>query len=619
MHYKRGNLSQKATRAFHKTKNETVTRGVHCLRLMNLPLRHTRILFVSISTLLFASAGVSRAVVDSSNSVITTDNVINTLGDITVSLGGSTFINHGLVGVGRVSASMLDQFGDTFGSVSGLQITNWADAGGGSYTGVFNTLPDRGYNTAVGTTNIFADYAGRIEQLSFVFTPYTGLANIGGTTLEQKAAAQNQIQATYVGGVKFTYDTGSGLGVTTGLNPAVGAPGVLTTSPLAATLPMGSNGKLTLDAEALVLKQDGSGYIGDEYGANIYHFDSSKKIDAVLPIPNAFKPRLAGITSYDALGAPTDGRRNNQGFEGVSMSPDGTKLFVLAQSATVQDTGSGNQGRLNTRLLTYDLTGGAVPASPSGEYVLRLPTLTDGTDSNVPGVNKTAAQSEIVALDSNRFLVLSRDSNGAGIQPAVTAGNAVTNVPPKFKSVLLVDLTVAGATDLLGVVGVNEAGEKITTTGTTLKPGITPLSWTEAINLLNTDQLSRFNIKTDNYSTPDILTLSEKWEGMSIVSALDPFNPNDYFIFIANDNDFITPDGHMTLFDGTNTTTTFDAIANANTANGNTNIPATFRNDTMFLAYRVTIVPEPASISLFGSGFIALIARRRRSSRSAGI
>src|SRR5262249_34974313 len=161
------------------------------------------------------------------------------------------------------------------------------------------------------------------------------------------------------------------------------------------------------------------------------------------------------------------------------------------------------------------------------EYVLRLPTLNDGTDgSNTTTPNKTAAQSEIIALDDHRFLVLSRDSNGANIQGV----NGVTNVPPKFKSVLLVDLNVVG-TDIINLANVNGAGEKIVSSGSTLKAAITPLAWTEALNMLNRADLEKFNIGIDNFSTPDMLTMSEKWEGMALVSALDPLAPNDYFLF----------------------------------------------------------------------------------------
>lgn len=572
-------------------------------------------LAIVVAALLCAASPATLATISSSNSVVpTAGNVIDTTGDIVTKFGGTTFINHGLQGVGRVSASSVDAFGDTLGSVSGLAITNWA-RNGASYTGVFNTLPDRGYNTGI----VYADYPGRIETFNFTFTPYTNSANIGGTTTAEKVAAQNQIVANYAGAVKFTYDTtGGGASDTTGLNPPAGLAGAgsipiggsvpfvtsytPTTGPNAGT-PVQVN-KLTLDSEALVLKSDGSGYIGDEYGANIYHFDANKKIDAVLPIPDAFKPRDAsGNPNYDASGspAPKDGRRNNQGFEGVSLSPDGKSLFVLAQSATMQDSGSGNQGRLDARMLVYDVSSSAFPSAPSKEYAVKLPTLNDGTDgANLTTPNKTAAQSEIIALDDHRLLVLSRDSNGANIQGT----NGVTNVPAKFKSVLLVDLNVQG-TDIINMSGVNGAGEKIVSSGSTLKPGITPLAWTEALNLLNLADLNKFNVRIDNFSTPDLLTMSEKWEGMALVSALDPLAPNDYFLFVANDNDFITTNGHMQLSDGS---TTFNATGCTTTD--------CWQNDTMFLAYRVSIIPEPCTLAMFLGGLGMMASGRRRRVRA---
>jgi hypothetical protein len=150
-----------------------------------------------------------------------TPNVITTPGSVTKTLGSTIVINQGLVGVGRISASALDSFGETFGSVSGLQITNWVRNPDGSYGGVFNVLPDRGYNSG----SFFSDYAARINQVGFAFTPYTGAAGIGGTTIAEKLTAQNEIRfTTPITGVKFTDDDPiSGPGVfTTGLDPGAG-------------------------------------------------------------------------------------------------------------------------------------------------------------------------------------------------------------------------------------------------------------------------------------------------------------------------------------------------------------------------------------------------------------
>ena len=80
-------------------------------------------------------------------------------GVATNALGSTVFINHGLVGVGHISASSLDTFGESFGSMSGMQITGFATNADGSYTGTLNVLPDRGYNSGA----FFADYAARAK------------------------------------------------------------------------------------------------------------------------------------------------------------------------------------------------------------------------------------------------------------------------------------------------------------------------------------------------------------------------------------------------------------------------------------------------------------------------
>src|SRR5450432_1586102 len=336
----------------------------------------------------------------------TTPHVIATPGDVTNALGSTTLINHGLVGVGHISASALDSFGETFGSCSSMQITGWTANGDGSYSGTLNILPDRGYNSG----NFYADYAARINQVNFKFTPYTNSANIGGTTdLEKLNAQTNQFTFGGISGVKFTYfdpNTGSN-SFTTGLDP-----GTSSTTLFGQTMPYvttyvgqqspgvtnlvtytGIN-KLPLDSEALIIKTDGSGYVGDEYGANIYYFNPAKQIVGAIVPPPAFQPHSpVNVLNYTSASTPLNGRRNNQGFEGVSLSPDGTRLFALLQTACVQDgtQSANNQNAKNTRLLIYDVSGNPTPARPIAEYALTLPTY-KGNGNGSPA-DKTCAQS----------------------------------------------------------------------------------------------------------------------------------------------------------------------------------------------------------------------------------
>jgi hypothetical protein len=568
---------------------------------------------LAVAAAAFASAGVSTAQTVS----YTTPHTTTASGAETITLGDTTFINQGLQGVGRISASTLDAFGETMGAASGLQITNWTGTGG-TYTGTLNILPDRGYNLG----NFFSAYAARIEQVNFSFTPYTGTANIGGTDIASKVAAQNQISFTApITGVKFTYDdpiTGT-TQFTTGLDPGTSTATIFgksvpyvvnytgLQSPSATSNTTYTNiNQLTLDSEALVLKSDGSGYIGDEYGANIYHFDANKKIDGVITPPAAIQPHTpAGTLNFNSVAAPIDGRRNNQGMEGVALSPDGTRLYALLQSAAVQDaSNSANQTRLNTRLLVYDVSGSTTPGAPIQEYALQLPTYTGNGGGGA--VNNTAAQSEIVVVDKDHILVLPRDANGLG---SIATNQSVT------KSVILVDLR--GGTNIAGTSRDNEGG-LITTAPGVLDPAITPLTWAEAINLLNTTQLGKFNLQLDAGGTSQVskLTLGEKWEGMTFVSANDTAHPNDYFLFVANDNDFLTSQGKMIGPDGT--------LVDYNGFNGYPaqRIPGAVdpstanENDIMFLAYRVTIepVPEPSTYALMLAGLVGvgLIAGRRR-------
>ena len=54
-------------------------------------------------------------------------------------------------------------------------------------------------------------------------------------------------------------------------------------------------------------------------------------------------------------------------------------------------------------------------------------------------------------------------------------------------------------------------------------------------------ELAKFGLH--NGAPNDRNNLSEKWEGMALVPALDPANPNDFFLFVVNDNDFMTQNG----------------------------------------------------------------------------
>ncbi len=467
------------------------------------------------------------------------------------SLGGVRVINHGLVGVGRLSGNALDQFGETQGAASGLFISNWA-WNGNQFTGTFNVLPDRGYNAGT----IFSNYAARLHDVNFTFSPYYGTAPV----------AQGQIVPTYASSTKFTYMDGEKIKFTTGLD--VTSTGSLFGESVGiATAANGPGGTqeslLSFDAEAVYLFSDGSGYVSDEYGTYIARFNSAKRITGITQLPESARPHNpAGTSNFSSTTTPVSGRRQNQGLEGMSVTPDGTRLFAVMQSALVQDTnGANQQTRNNTRLFVYDVAG-VNRENPVliGQYVVKLPQF-QATGAGT-AVNRTAAQSEIIALNGTSFLMLPRDGNGLGTG---------TTAPIVFKSVQLVDF--ASATNILGMY--DAEGAAVSPAGV-LRPEVKAAASMEVINMLEPTDLAKFGLNK-NTNPSNANTLNEKMEGMALVPDLSTPAANDFFLFIANDNDFQSSDVKM-----------IDA-SGALVSYGDGRLNAGLTNDAMFYAYRITI------------------------------
>ena len=462
----------------------------------------------------------------------------------TVTVNNQTFVNQGLVGVGRMPADLKDKFGETFGSFSAFtfQPGSWQRNANGSYSGTLFAQPDRGYNVA-GTTN----YVPRFNKITVAFTP----APSGAT-------AQNQVSLTLADTIKFTESDGTPM---TSLDPTSSGTGTRAGLP---AMPQAFNGRLSLDAEGIVVNADGSIWVSDEYGPYIFRFTADGRLTSAIRPPEAITPKRGGADSFASNNPgpgqaapvpadPTTGRQNNQGLEGLSVSPDGRTLFALLQSAARQDGGIGGTGpRRHTRLLAYDLS---VAGNPTlkGEYVVALPTFQLGTATRVP------AQSEMLAINNTQFLVLARDGNGRGIASATSL----------YRSILVYD--ISGATNIAGT-----AYDTTTTPiapGGVLAAGIVPATSAVLVDMNNAAQLAKFGL--NNGPVDNVNTLSEKWEALALVPAFDPGAPNDWFLFVGNDNDFITTNGFQ---DGAPYAAAFD-------------------NDNMVLVYRVTIPTRLANVA----------------------
>lgn len=298
----------------------------------------------------------------------------------------------------------------------------------------------------------------------------------------------------------------------------------------------GPGGKrISIDAEGLVLNKDGSFWVSDEYGPYVYKFSSKgRMLQAIMP-PPAYIPHRNGSISFSANSPPhydpgrtvipadtETGRDNNQGFEGLTITPDGQYLYTMLQSALDQEGGPSSKTRRPARLLKYDISHGTPKYVE--EYVVTLP---------ITSANKVAGQSEIHYLDHKQFFILSRDSG---------AGHGQASSLSLYRHVDIFDISSStGATDIKSAVNDATAGSIASKAGV-LNAGITPALYCPFLDFNLNSELGKFGLH--NGGAQDAGLLNEKWESL----ALAPVDGKDgedgeWFLFSLSDNDFVTQQG----------------------------------------------------------------------------
>ena len=161
-----------------------------------------------------------------------------------------------------------------------------------------------------------------------------------------------------------------------------------------------------IDPEAIALTEDGTLYLASEGVPHrgidplVGRFGLDGSLNGTSDLPGHFLPDADG----------TRGVRDNLGFEGLAVSPDGSRLFVAAENALLQDGPAADLSLGSpTRLLEIELSSG----QPVAEYLYEVGPVPD--EPRPATAFRTNGISEILAIDNHRLLVLERSfSVGVG-------------------------------------------------------------------------------------------------------------------------------------------------------------------------------------------------------------
>ncbi|OSD08066.1 hypothetical protein PYCCODRAFT_1358178 [Trametes coccinea BRFM310] len=431
---------------------------------------------------------------------------------VTVTLGGKQYVNKGLVGFGLIPSNFTESTGDTIGGIGSaiaLKRGSFAKNADGTFQGTIIAQPDRGFNID-GTI----DYQGRQHEIDFVLSPYYDDDNLSFEDGLQT------LKLTYRDTLLYTERAAR---KTTGLDALGVRPAELLSHFLTIEdppLPIApSNGHLALDLEGLVLNADGTFWVSDEYGPYIYLMSPQGQLIETVQPPEAILPLVNSKLNFTSETDPTTGRAGNQGFEGLTVDASGKTLYALLQSATIQDGGSDKSTSRFTRLLAYDISD-ALLVRPHviGEWVVPLP---------VSKKDNTRAASEVHLVSDGVFLVLARDGDGHGGDDAKSS----------YKQADLLD--IRNATDIHGT-KFDDPAHPIAVNGV-LDESITPGTYVSFVDFIDDTQLARFGVH--NGKPVDQTLIDAKWESLALAPCLDPSFPDDFFLFTAADNDFISTQG----------------------------------------------------------------------------
>lgn len=154
----------------------------------------------------------------------------------------------------------------------------------------------------------------------------------------------------------------------------------------------GFNGK-NFDGEGIALAPSGNLLVSSETEPSVREFSPAGKLLGELLVPSIFRGARAGKGT---------GVRGNQGFESLSLAPDGRTLWTANERALRQDAPDEKERPSPVRLLRYERQGERFV--PRAQLVYEVePIDKPGTGFSVRGL------AELLALPGGRLLAIERE------------------------------------------------------------------------------------------------------------------------------------------------------------------------------------------------------------------
>ncbi|MBM4021237.1 MAG: esterase-like activity of phytase family protein [Planctomycetes bacterium] len=258
-----------------------------------------------------------------------------------------------------------------------------------------------------------------------------------------------------------------------------------------------------VDPEALVAMPDGSFWIAEEYRPSLVQVSVEGRVQRRHVPANDTLPGADAEVIADLPAAYGD-RRDNRGFEGLALSSDGRRLYLLLQSPLEHPCQRSAATTGNVRILVCD----AVTGTPVAEHVYRLgdPLAQGWADRGAPPEDGKLCC--LAPLGDGTLLILEQDDTGLARLYRADPRSATDTLP---------------ATRL-------DAGPAVETVGDLEAAGIRPLAKRLVADLAPLVPRLRRDVFGDEGAAGDA---SLKLEGLVVL--------DDRRVLVCNDNDFAVP------------------------------------------------------------------------------